>query len=53
MSALAEGRPFDNHYNAMNGQFVPVDDGRVLYVFGQFDVAHQIYRILSLDLEVG
>jgi len=48
-----DGRDFDNHYNAMNGQFVPVGDGRVLYVFGQFDVAHGIYRILSLDLEMS
>lgn len=48
-----EGRPFTNHYNAMNGQFVPVEDGRLLYVFGQFDVAGQVFRILALDLEVS
>jgi hypothetical protein len=47
-----EGRAFDNHYNAMNGQFVPMDDDRLLYVFGQFDVAGQVYRILALELEL-
>lgn len=48
-----EGAPFTNHYNAMNGQFVPLDDSRVLYVFGQFDVAAKVYRILALELEIG
>jgi len=48
-----EGRPFDNHYNAMNGQFVPLDSHRALYVFGQFDVARRVFRILSLDLVVS
>ncbi|MEW6751922.1 MAG: sialidase family protein [Candidatus Latescibacterota bacterium] len=47
-----EGRPFTNHYNAMNGQFVPVDEGRVLYVFGQFDVAEAVYRMLAVELAV-
>jgi len=37
----------------MNGQFVPLDDGKLLYVFGQFGVAEEIYRILALELEVG
>lgn len=45
-----EGRPFDNHYNAMNGQFVPLGPDRALYVFGQFDTAGEVYRILALDL---
>ena len=48
-----EGRPFTNHYNAMNGQFVRVDERRWLYVFGQFAVAEKIYRILALQLEIG
>ncbi|MFH1571094.1 MAG: sialidase family protein, partial [Gemmatimonadota bacterium] len=48
-----EKRPFTNHYNAMNGQFVPVGAGRALYVFGQFDVAARVYRILALDLEIS
>lgn len=48
-----EGRPFTNHYNAMNGQFVPGDEGRVLYVFGQFDVAAKVYRILAVELQVA
>ena len=48
-----EGKPFHNHYNAMNGQFMPLDNGRVLYVFGQFDVANKVYRILALELRVS
>ena len=48
-----EDRPFTNHYNAMNGQFIPLDEGNLLYVFGQFDVAEEIYRILALELKVG
>ena len=48
-----EGHPFTNHYNAMNGQFVSPGEGRLLYVFGQFDVAEGVYRILALELEVG
>lgn len=48
-----ENRPFTNHYNAMNGQFVPLDEANLLYVFGQFDVAGEIYRILALQLKVG
>lgn len=47
-----EGRPFTNHYNAMNGQFVPLDDHRLLYVFGQFGVAEKIYRILAVQLRL-
>ncbi|MBT3342591.1 MAG: exo-alpha-sialidase [Gemmatimonadetes bacterium] len=47
-----EGKPFHNHYNAMNGQFVPLNRDRVLYVFGQFDVAAKVYRILALELRI-
>ena len=49
-SATPRGWPFDNHYNAMNGQFVPLDADRALYVFGQFDTAGDVHRILALDL---
>lgn len=47
-----EGRPFTNHYNAMNGQFVRLDEGEWLYVFGQFDVQEKIFRILAAHLEI-
>lgn len=45
-----QGRPFTNHYSAMNGQFVPVTEDRTLYVFGQFDVADKVYRVLAVEL---
>jgi hypothetical protein len=48
-----ENHPFTNHYNAMNGQFMPLDDGGVLYQFGQFDVANKVFRILALELVFG
>ena len=48
-----EGTPFTNYYNAMNGQFVPVNEREFLYVFGHFSVAEKIFRILALHLEVA
>ena len=47
-----EGRPFTNHYNAMNGQFVSLGEREWLYVFGHFGVQEKIYRILALHLEI-
>jgi len=48
-----DGRPFDDHYNAMNGQFVPLPQpGEWLYVFGQFAVRQRVYRILAAHLAV-
>jgi hypothetical protein len=48
-----EGRPFTNHYNAMNGQFVAMDGGTVLYVFGQFGVEDKVYRVLAVELALA
>lgn len=47
------GKPFTNHYNAMNGQFMPLEDGTLLYMFGQFDVAAKMYRVLALELSLS
>lgn len=43
-----EGQPFDNYYNAMNGQFQKVGKDEWLYVFGQFDVKRNVHRILAI-----
>ncbi len=42
-----EGLPFNNHYNAMNGQFLRTGPGEWLYIFGQFDNKEKVYRLLS------
>ena len=47
-----QGKPFTNYYNAMNGQFLKINDNEWLYVFGQFDVDNKVYRILSCRLRV-
>lgn len=47
-----EGRPFTNYYNAMNGQFLQLNQREWLYIFGQFDVKEKVFRILSCRLSV-
>jgi hypothetical protein len=47
-----EGKPFDNHYNAMNGQFVQTGERDWVYVFGQFSVRTNVHRMLMLRLRV-
>ena len=47
-----EGKPFTNYYNAMNGQFLKLNDNEWLYIFGQFDNANGVYRILSCKLTI-
>ncbi|MFN0168057.1 MAG: sialidase family protein [Bryobacteraceae bacterium] len=44
-----EGRPFENYYNAMNGQFLPLGGNRWLYLFPQFSVKRKIHRMLAVD----
>lgn len=47
-----EGMPFTNYYNAMNGQFLQLNEREWLYIFGQFDVKEKVYRLLSCRLSV-
>jgi hypothetical protein len=47
-----QGNPFDNYYNAMNGQFVPVGRREWMYVFGQFSVQHNLHRMLTVRLRI-
>jgi hypothetical protein len=47
-----EGKPFKNYYNAMNGQFLKVNDNEWLYIFGHFDNENKVFRILSCRLIV-
>lgn len=47
-----QGKPFDNHYNAMNGQFVQTGEREWVYVFGQFSVKTNVHRMLMLRLRV-
>lgn len=47
-----QGNPFHNHYNVMNGQFLKLNNKEWLYIFGQFDVKNEVYRILSCRLTV-
>ena len=46
------GTSFDNHYNAMNGQFLKINGNEWLYIFGQFDNSKNIYRLLSCRLTI-
>jgi hypothetical protein len=48
-----EGRPFDNYYNAMNGQFQKVGKDEWLYIFGQFDVKRNLHRILAVRVSAA
>lgn len=45
-----DNQPFDNYYNVMNGQFVPIGDRRWLYVFGHFEHQRDRHRALSLEV---
>ncbi len=47
------GTEFDNHYNAMNGQFLRLAKKRYRYLFPQFDTKRKIQRLLGVDLEIG
>lgn len=52
IQADPEGRPFDGHYNAMNGQFVETGRNRWIYTFAQFDVKRKIHRLLYVPVSV-
>jgi hypothetical protein len=45
-----DGEFFDNYYNAMNGQFVRLDQHRALYVFGYFQAQQDRHRTLCVEL---
>jgi hypothetical protein len=47
-----EGNLFKNYYNAMNGQYLKINDKEWLYIFGQFDRENDIFRILSCKIIV-
>jgi hypothetical protein len=42
--------PFDNYYNAMNGQFIRLGDKHWMYTFGNFDVKRKAHRMLAFEL---
>lgn len=44
-----DGRPFDDYYNVMNGQFLTLANNRWLYVFPQFSVKHKVHRMLAVE----
>ncbi len=44
-----DGQPFENYYNAMNGQFLPLGGSRWLYCFPQFSVKRKIHRVLAVE----
>lgn len=47
-----DGRLFDNHYNAMNGQFLRLSRTEWLYVFGEFrqNSKENVHRTLAVRL---
>jgi len=45
-----DGGPFDNYYNAMNGQFIQLRKNQWMYAFGQFDVKRKLHRMLAFTL---
>ena len=45
-----EGVAYDNYYNAMNGQWVRLDEQRALYVFGYFQHQQNRHRVNALLL---
>ncbi len=47
-----DGNPFDNYYNAMNGQFLSLGGGRWMYLFGEFSVKRDQHRVLMLRFSV-
>lgn len=47
-----EGKPFTDYYNAMNGQFLKLNNKEWLYIFGQFDVKEKVFRLLSCRLSL-
>lgn len=48
-----DGRLFDNHYNAMNGQFLQLSRTKWLYVFGEFRNKENVHRTLAVRLAFG
>jgi len=50
-----DGRLFDNHYNAMNGQFLRLSRADWLYVFGKFrqNTKENVHRTLAVRLAFG
>ena len=47
-----EGNPFDNYYNAMNGQFLQIGPREWIYLFGEFSVKRNLHRILMLRFTI-
>ena len=47
-----DGRPFDNYYNVMNGQFLRTGPGVWQYIFPQFSVKKKVYRVLTVTLKL-
>jgi len=47
-----DGRPFDNYYNAMNGQFLRTGTGEWQYLFPQFSVKTKVHRVLAVTLKL-
>ncbi len=47
-----QGVPFDNHYNAMNGQFVQIAAKEYVYAFAQFSMQSKVYRVLAIKFQV-
>jgi len=45
-----DGRVFDNHYNAMNGQFLPLSGAEWIYLFGEFRHKEDVHRTLAVRL---
>jgi len=50
-----DGRLFNNHYNAMNGQFLRLSRTQWLYVFGEFrqNDKENVHRTLAVRLAFG
>ena len=45
-----EGRPYDNYYNAMNGQFLRLSKHEWIYLFGEFRAKEKQHRMMMLRL---
>jgi hypothetical protein len=48
-----EGAAFDNHYNAMNGQFVKTGREEWMYAFAQFSVKQKVHRVLRVKIKAS
>jgi hypothetical protein len=45
-----EGNPYDNYYNAMNGQFLRLSKNEWIYLFGEFRAKEKQHRMMLLRL---